>query len=48
VLYPHITKVSFQMDSGVKLLPRLRSNSLSVLRRAVDQDTVSHFDRQKV
>lgn len=40
--------VSFQMDSGVELLSKLRSDRLPVLRRAVAQGAVSHLDRQKV
>lgn len=40
--------VSFQMDSGVELLSKLRSDGLPVLRRAVAQDAVSYFDWQEV
>lgn len=36
------------MDRGVQLFAKLRPEGLSVFRRAVDQDTLSHLDWQKI
>jgi len=36
------------MGSVIEFLAELRSDGLSVFRRAVDQDAIPHLDRQKV